>query len=63
MSLNSSIETRRRIDSLKDAYKIGKDILRQCTTHSQPGRIIELAAKYGMTRDKCQKLRQMENPN
>ena len=62
MSLNSSIETRRRIQSLKEAFKIGKDILRQCTTHSQPGQISELAAKYGMTRDKCQKLRQMENP-
>ena len=57
-----SNETQRRIESLKKAHEIGKDILRQCTTHSQPGRIIELAAKYGMTRDKCQKLRQMANP-
>ena len=62
MSLKSSIETRRRIESLKEAFKIGKDVLNQCTTHSQPGRISELAAKYGMTRDKCQKLRQMANP-
>lgn len=58
----STKETTRRIKEIKKAYKIGKDILRQCTTHSPPGRISELAAKYGITRDKCQKLRQMANP-
>ena len=57
-----SNETQRRIESLKKAHEIGKDILRQCTTHSQPGRISELAAKYGITRDKSQKLRQLANP-
>ena len=58
----SSNQTRRRIKALKEAHEIGKDVLNQCTTHSQPGRISELAAKYGLTRDKCQKLRQLANP-
>ena len=58
----STNETARRIKEIKKAYKIGKDVLRQCTTHSPPGRISELAAKYGLTRDKSQKLRQLANP-
>ena len=62
MSSKSSNETRRRIKALKEAHEIGKDVLNQCDTYSQPGRISELAAKYGLTRDKCQKLRQMANP-
>ena len=58
----SSNQTRRRIKALKEAHEIGKDVLNQCGAYSQPGQISELAAKYGLTRDKCQKLRQLANP-
>ena len=51
-----------RINVITEALAIGKRVLQECKETSPPGLIGQIAEESGISRDKCQKLRQLVAP-
>lgn len=50
-------QVEKTIQKIETRYAIGKDVLKKCGPTSPHGLISDLAERYGISRDTCQKLR------
>ena len=53
----SKNQVEKTIQKIEARYAIGKDVLKKCGPTSPHGLISDLAERYGISRDTCQKLR------
>lgn len=58
----SNDQVEEAVAAIEHRHGIGKEILKQCGERSPIGVIEELADKYGLQRDTCQKLRALASP-